>query len=180
MMPGLVKSANIEGIYQSDSVIVLVSLPVAVWDMLSQDPAMMFIGFIRSANLVEDRHWTSTADRAREVGVPSKESPRQIFTGAGIEDSTHVDLPQHQRQEHSDPSNLPRLGSKHKVTEAATGDPNSIWQSSARSKTRPIVWYCHSCNSGPYNLQSTLTCPDLLSTGSLCGHQRCRYCLTTF
>ncbi|KAL2043779.1 hypothetical protein N7G274_003298 [Stereocaulon virgatum] len=121
--------------------------------MLSQDQAIMFVGFIKSANLLGDRLWTSAAERAGGEGVSSKEYHGQILAGAGIKDSTHVDLPQHQRQEHSNPSNLPTLASEHKITEAAADDPNLTWQSSARSKTQPTLWYCHSCNSGPYNFK---------------------------
>ena len=52
-VPAKVKYANVEGIYKSDSTIVLLSLAVAVWDLISSDPAVKFLGFVRSHNLVQ-------------------------------------------------------------------------------------------------------------------------------
>ena len=52
-VPGKVKYANVEGIYKSDSTIVLLSIAVAVWDLISDDPAVKFLGFVRSHNLVQ-------------------------------------------------------------------------------------------------------------------------------
>lgn len=44
------KVAKIEAIYESDSTLMLVSLPVAVWDCLPRNPAISFIKFVRSGN----------------------------------------------------------------------------------------------------------------------------------
>ena len=52
-VPAKVKYANVEGIYKSDSTIVLLSIAVAVWDLISDDPAVKFLGFVRSHNLVQ-------------------------------------------------------------------------------------------------------------------------------
>lgn len=51
-IPAKIRSASVEGVYGSYSTLVLLSLPVATWDMLPNDPAVNFIGFIRSDNLL--------------------------------------------------------------------------------------------------------------------------------
>lgn len=51
-IPALVKFAHIEGIYKSDSTLIILSISVAVWDLLLNDVAVSFIGFVRSSNLL--------------------------------------------------------------------------------------------------------------------------------
>ena len=52
-VPAKVKYANVEGIYKSDSTIVLLTTAVAVWNLISSDPAVKFLGFVRSHNLLQ-------------------------------------------------------------------------------------------------------------------------------
>ena len=52
-VPAKVKSACVEGVYRSHSTLVLLSIPVATWDMLPDDPAVNFIGFVISENLLQ-------------------------------------------------------------------------------------------------------------------------------
>ena len=52
-IPALVKFANVEGIYGSDSTLLLISMPVAVWDLLPPEPALSFIGFSRTDELIK-------------------------------------------------------------------------------------------------------------------------------
>ncbi len=51
-IPALVKFARIEGIYQSDSTLIILSISVAVWDLLLDNVVVSFIGFVRSSNLL--------------------------------------------------------------------------------------------------------------------------------
>ena len=53
-IPAKVETACVEGVYRSYSTLVLLSLPVATWDMLPNDPAVNFIGFVRSENLLQN------------------------------------------------------------------------------------------------------------------------------
>jgi hypothetical protein len=53
LFPALAKYAKIEGVYHSHSTLVLVSVPVIIWNMLPEDPAFNFVGYARSANLLE-------------------------------------------------------------------------------------------------------------------------------
>lgn len=52
-IPGLVRCANVEGVYGSDSTLLLLSVPVAVWDLLPANPAIKFIGFTRTRELTK-------------------------------------------------------------------------------------------------------------------------------
>ena len=52
-VPILANSAHVEGIFESESTLLLLSLPVPVWDLLSENPAVSFIGFVRSGNLLD-------------------------------------------------------------------------------------------------------------------------------
>ena len=51
-VPAFVKYANVDGIYKSGSTLIVLSIPVAVWDLLPKDPAIAFINFIKSGNLL--------------------------------------------------------------------------------------------------------------------------------
>ncbi|KAL8904437.1 MAG: hypothetical protein Q9207_003266 [Kuettlingeria erythrocarpa] len=51
-IPALADSVRIESVYKSNSTLLLLSLPVAIWDMLPKDPAISFISFVKSCNLL--------------------------------------------------------------------------------------------------------------------------------
>ncbi|MCJ1262793.1 hypothetical protein MMC22_002663 [Lobaria immixta] len=50
-VPALANFVHVEGVYESDSVMIILSLPVAIWNLMPDDPAVSFIGFIRSRNM---------------------------------------------------------------------------------------------------------------------------------
>ncbi|KAI1752313.1 hypothetical protein F4782DRAFT_501326 [Xylaria castorea] len=54
-IPAIAKYVQVQGIFKSHSTLLLVSLPVMVWDMLPDHPACNFIAFIRSNNLVTQK-----------------------------------------------------------------------------------------------------------------------------
>ncbi|KAL8984455.1 MAG: hypothetical protein Q9205_001594, partial [Flavoplaca limonia] len=49
--PALAKFVSVEGVFKSDSNLVLLTLPIAVWDAIGKDPAITFLAFVRSHNL---------------------------------------------------------------------------------------------------------------------------------
>ena len=53
--PGLIKYGHVQGIFKSNSILVLLSLPVAIWDLLPNDPAVKFISFVRSWELMKEK-----------------------------------------------------------------------------------------------------------------------------
>ena len=67
-IPALVKYAVIEGAYRSHSTLLILSLPVMIWDMLPGHPACSFIGYVNSPNI-----WTACNCR-----IGFKESSRTL------------------------------------------------------------------------------------------------------
>lgn len=51
--PALIKIAKVEAVWKSFSTLVLLSIPVFIWDMLPQNPACSFVGYITSPNLLD-------------------------------------------------------------------------------------------------------------------------------
>ncbi|KAI0969412.1 hypothetical protein F4678DRAFT_173756 [Xylaria arbuscula] len=54
-VPALAKYVQVQGVFKSHSTLLLLSLPVMVWDMLPDHQACNFIAFIRSNNLVAQK-----------------------------------------------------------------------------------------------------------------------------
>lgn len=50
--PAFVKLARVEGMYRSRSTLLVLSLPVAIWDLLPPDLACSFIGYVDSVNQI--------------------------------------------------------------------------------------------------------------------------------
>lgn len=53
--PAMAKYVKVQGVFKSHSTMMLLSLPVMVWDLLPEDPAVSFVAFIRSNNLAIQR-----------------------------------------------------------------------------------------------------------------------------
>jgi hypothetical protein len=74
--PALVKYAKVQGVFKSYSTLILLSLPVVIWNMLPDNPACCFIGFVTSDNLAHTMHMPG------ETAIPqaaSMESPVKPF-----------------------------------------------------------------------------------------------------
>ncbi|KAH7407907.1 hypothetical protein BKA64DRAFT_706308 [Cadophora sp. MPI-SDFR-AT-0126] len=54
--PALAKIAKVEGVYRSNSTLMILSLPVPVWDWLPDDMACSFIGYVHSSNVLSQEH----------------------------------------------------------------------------------------------------------------------------
>ncbi|KAL2137331.1 hypothetical protein VTI74DRAFT_3271 [Chaetomium olivicolor] len=68
--PAIAKYVKIQGVFKSHSTLLLLSLPVMVWDFLPDDPACSFVSFIRSNNLL--RAQKSSPEPAAQVPVTSE------------------------------------------------------------------------------------------------------------
>ena len=51
-VPNFAKAVHVEGIYKADSSLLLLVLPVEVWDMLEENKAVRFLAFVNSRNLL--------------------------------------------------------------------------------------------------------------------------------
>ncbi|KAL2270430.1 hypothetical protein VTJ83DRAFT_2614 [Remersonia thermophila] len=89
--PAIAKHVKVQGVFKSHSTLLLLSLPVMVWDFLPDDPACSFVAFIRSNNLLHARkqpaqapHHT-VAPAASEASAKPAGSAPDSMEGAGIE-----------------------------------------------------------------------------------------------
>ncbi|KAL7818469.1 hypothetical protein V8C26DRAFT_396352 [Trichoderma gracile] len=53
--PAMARYVKIQGVFKSHSTLVLVSMPVMIWDLLPEDPATSFVAFIRSNNIAAQK-----------------------------------------------------------------------------------------------------------------------------
>lgn len=73
--PAFAKYVKVQGVFKSHSTLLLLSLPVMVWDMLPDDPACSFVAFIRSHNLILSKR----AEReTAKVSVPAEPAASDI------------------------------------------------------------------------------------------------------
>jgi hypothetical protein len=72
--PLLAKHVSIEGVYRSYSTLVILSVPVVLWNLLPDHLATNFIGFVRSANLAP-----AAADCGRDTSNPIPIAGRSSF-----------------------------------------------------------------------------------------------------
>ncbi|OTA66611.1 hypothetical protein K449DRAFT_430924 [Hypoxylon sp. EC38] len=72
-IPALAKYVKVQGVFKSHSTLLLLSMPVMIWDLLPEDHACNFVAFIRSNNL---------ASRTSNGPRPIEE---EVSTGADID-----------------------------------------------------------------------------------------------
>ncbi|OLN88235.1 hypothetical protein CCHL11_00515 [Colletotrichum chlorophyti] len=78
--PALAKYVKVQGVFKSHSTLLLLSMPVMVWDMLPEDHATSFVAFIRSNNMLAQK--PSAEDKGKtevSVGRVSQAEPRGIL-----------------------------------------------------------------------------------------------------
>jgi hypothetical protein len=54
--PALANHATVQAVYRSNSTLLILSVPVAIWDWLPDNPACAFIGYVHSQNLLCEPH----------------------------------------------------------------------------------------------------------------------------
>jgi len=69
-IPTNVAKIEVEGVFEGNSTVVLLRLPVAIWDMLPDHGAYNFVGYVRSSNLVVKE--LETALSAVQTSLPTK------------------------------------------------------------------------------------------------------------
>jgi hypothetical protein len=74
--PSEAKGIKIEGIYGSFSTLLLLRVPVIVWNLLPQNPAYTFVGFITSQNMaVTESQSIQVADTIKSEAPSSLNLP---------------------------------------------------------------------------------------------------------
>lgn len=95
-VPAFVKYTNVDGIYKSGSTLMVLSIPVAIWDLLPKDPAIAFVGFIRSSNLLRGdlpRLVASQGWIKAEAKAPSHINPRNSIFAVTASDEVSFQIP---------------------------------------------------------------------------------------
>ncbi len=172
-VPAVAKSAQVEGIYKSDSSLVLLSLSVAVWDMLPEDPAVRFLGFVRSNNLMKETVSSASSmmelleEHSRESSIP--ESPEHgsldpysivgedPFMGSSANQEDVPPLVQQPSHPFDSKTAISKSSQKSQFPLAPT----------KRSNLR--FWNCSQCS----HVNNVMYCPELCAN---CGHKKCPRC----
>lgn len=76
--PAIAKYVKVQGVFKSHSTLLLLSLPIMVWDLLPDDPACSFIAFIRSNNLLRESGATKSPPE-HEIAAKNEEEENQAM-----------------------------------------------------------------------------------------------------
>ncbi|CAK7209882.1 hypothetical protein SEUCBS140593_000643 [Sporothrix eucalyptigena] len=70
--PALAKYVKVQGVFKSHSTLLLLSVPVMVWDLLPENRACSFVAFIRSNNLIAEKRATVPGSTPSTAPVPAQ------------------------------------------------------------------------------------------------------------
>lgn len=83
--PALAKYVKVQGVFKSHSTLLLLSMPVTVWDLLPDDQACSFVAFIRSNNLVNRQERAENPLQNPSEMIQSDRA--SVFSGTTFRDS---------------------------------------------------------------------------------------------
>lgn len=83
--PALAKYVKVQGVFKSHSTLLLLSMPVTVWDLLPDDQACSFVAFIRSNNLIKKPERSQTPVQNLNEMIQSDRA--SVFSGTTFRDS---------------------------------------------------------------------------------------------
>ncbi|KAI1640202.1 hypothetical protein F4809DRAFT_648157 [Biscogniauxia mediterranea] len=153
-IPALAKYVKVQGVFKSHSTLLLLSLPVMVWDLLPENHACNFIAFIRSNNLVaQDRKEPQLVEEEVSTGADLDADRTSIYSGTtaytgSVRFSTisnparsPIEAPYRtlERPRHE----LPMRSHRSKPSTTLEGSPFQAWPSSTlgpptRHRTAPV------------------------------------------
>ncbi|PVH69008.1 hypothetical protein DL98DRAFT_661904 [Cadophora sp. DSE1049] len=93
--PGLAKHVKVEGVYSSYSTVVMLSIPVAVYNMLPDNPACQPVAYVTSRNRL--------ADPTPKQAIPNIQHEAAHKSSTAVEDPVEITLRKHREsfaQEH--------------------------------------------------------------------------------
>lgn len=83
--PALAKYVTVQGVFKSHSTLLLLSMPVTIWDLLPEDQACSFVAFIRSNNLINaPQEPEAPAENVADLYSSDRAS---VFSGTTFRDS---------------------------------------------------------------------------------------------
>lgn len=83
MIPNGAEHIAIEAVYKSCSTLLLLSMPLVVWNMMPENSAYSFVGFVKSPNLMQNQppHVQTPSIEVRHSAYPNiKEVEREMRT----------------------------------------------------------------------------------------------------
>ncbi|KAI0013747.1 hypothetical protein F4779DRAFT_625219 [Xylariaceae sp. FL0662B] len=81
-IPALARYVKVQGVFKSHSTLLLLSMPVMVWDLLPEDHACNFVAFIRSGNLAIRNHGElQPVEEEVQTGADTDADLRSIYSG---------------------------------------------------------------------------------------------------
>ena len=83
-IPAFVKHVKVEGCFKSYSTLLLLSLPVAIWNLLPDDPACCFVGYVTSRNFALTKELIGDEIEPRPLMFDA--SGREILPDSDIND----------------------------------------------------------------------------------------------
>ncbi|KAK3391663.1 hypothetical protein B0T20DRAFT_421894 [Sordaria brevicollis] len=129
--PAIAKYVKVQGVFKSHSTLLLLSLPIMVWDLLPDDPACSFIAFIRSNNLLRESGATKSPPE-HEMAAMNEEEENQAMdadTESLISDMTN-----------NDPGDTHRTDAQaHSYSQSGIFERRVTQQSRQGSASRPMV-----------------------------------------
>ena len=85
-IPAIAKHARVEGIYESFSTLMLISLPVFIWDLIPNNLAVSFVGFIKSQDFLKNRPKESSIAQAAS-SIPTSARPPAVIEALATKNS---------------------------------------------------------------------------------------------
>jgi hypothetical protein len=74
--PALAKYAKVKGVYRSHSTLIIASVPVIIWDLLPENRACSFIGYVTSDNLLDFRETSNAPTAAYSQAVDANDDSK--------------------------------------------------------------------------------------------------------
>ncbi|TLD04846.1 uncharacterized protein PgNI_09962 [Pyricularia grisea] len=82
--PALAKYVKVQGVFKSHSTLLLLSLPVMIWDLLPEDHACNFVAFIRSNNMIKPTTSNESPAQTSAVRVGEDETDNMSISGTTL------------------------------------------------------------------------------------------------
>ena len=177
-IPALVRHANIEAEFAGLSSVLLISVPIPIWDLMDDHPAIQFVAFIKSNNRLSSatgegklkHRLLSTIDEG-----PIQSSLAEDFATLSADTSDLLSPPSEDGALQTPPVDAIPSHYDSVSSQSVDADRNlgAVSERTRDLKYRRTVWYCCNpgcINPGPYILQLHADC----TLG--CQQRRCSDC----
>lgn len=162
--PALAKYVKVQGVFKSHSTMLLVSMPVMIWDLLPEDQAVSFVAFIRSNNLAiksgSQQQPPLSAIAASQA--PTNRTPADaisMISGTTFVPTESISAPRHISRSYTD---------RPSATPVQAFSPKSTQRNRNPDAHHPSVSFSGSVPKGSHTLKPS---PSFASDTSAISHQ---------